>query len=362
MDATDRRDRVSEEAADWWARLQGDDLARADREQFIDWLRESQLHVAEMLHLIRVHGTLEQFQRWERISTEGTGGGAEIISIPSTLSPSRTRVGKPKLGRLPRIRPLAVAASLAVAVLSGVFFLSDWRGRVIETERGERREVVLEDGSSLQVDPKTRLRIQFDDEARRVVLETGRAVFRVAKNPKRPFLVLSNDTTVRAVGTAFGVDRHDRSLVVVTVAEGKVAVSHKSKLLAGSPEGSSADVSKTETSSRGAIYLTQNQQLAVRGAVADSPVRIVDSNRELAWAEGRLIFKSDAVEKVVSEFNRYNRVQIRVTDGTLASRPVSGVFDAANPEAFVSFIEGTTSVQIERIEGREIIISSRRSH
>lgn len=54
---------------------------------------------------------------------------------------------------------------------------------------------------------------------RRVQLEHGRALFRVTKNAQRPFLVNADNTSVRAGGTAFGVETGRRG-VVVTVASG----------------------------------------------------------------------------------------------------------------------------------------------
>ena len=70
MDASDRRRRASEEAAVWWVRLQSEEPSRAEREQFVDWLRESAVHVAEMLRVAKVHDALEQFEGWSKIATD----------------------------------------------------------------------------------------------------------------------------------------------------------------------------------------------------------------------------------------------------------------------------------------------------
>jgi transmembrane sensor len=354
MDANERVYRASEEAANWWALLQGEELTREEREAFIDWLRDSQTNIAEMLRLAQVHGALEHFQQWADISTDGPGNEADVISLP----PQRRAI--PSLGdeggRGPRpgraMWRIAFAATVTAMALMAIFILSPWRGEMIATERGERREVVLEDGSLLQVDPQTHLRVQFEKSIRRVVLTQGRAVFHVAKNASRPFIVQVDATTVRAVGTAFGVERRQRDVVVVTVAEGKVAVSATGSALART-------VVAGESASRSAapLYLTADQQVTVQGEAASAPVREVSSARELAWAEGRLVFRNDPVGKVVAEFNRYNRVQLYVPDATLAARPVSGVFDAAKPEAFIAFIQNATSVRIERDETRSIVIS-----
>lgn len=354
MDANERIHRASEEAADWWALLQGEDLTREEREAFVDWLRDSQTNVVEMLRLAQVHGALERFQQWADISTEGPDGQAEVIALPPQHRPDRA--SDKGGGKGPRrggaVRRFAFAATFAtVAVATVLLFLSS-RGQLIATERGERREVVLEDGSLVQVDPQTRVRVRFEESVRRVVLTQGRAVFRVARNAARPFIVEADNTTVRAVGTAFGVERRAQDVVVVTVAEGKVAVS-----AAGSVQSLAAPPVEGTRTSDTPLYLTANQQITVQGEHPAPRVREVSSERELAWAEGRLVFRNDPVARVVAEFNRYNRVQIYVSDPALAARPVSGVFDATNPEAFIAFIQNATSVHIERDETRSIVIS-----
>jgi transmembrane sensor len=344
MDANERLHRVSDEAADWWALLQGGEMSREEREAFVDWLRDSKTHVAEMLRLAQVHGALEHFQQWADISTDGPDSQAEVVELPSHRKPATPRSGSAFL-------KFAFAATFGAIAIAAFFVLSGGRGQVIETERGERREVVLEDGSVVQVDPQTHLSVQFESATRRVVLQQGRALFRVARNASRPFIVQADNTTVQAVGTAFGVERRGENVVVVTVAEGKVAVSAEGSSLAPA-------VSDRGTPGSGAaFYLEANQQVTVERERASAPARDVDSARELAWAEGRLVFRNDPVSKVVAEFNRYNRVQITVSDAALAARPVSGVFDATDPDAFIAFIQSATAVRIERDETRSIVIS-----
>jgi transmembrane sensor len=394
MDASDRKKRAASEAADWFSRLQSGQMERAEREQFVEWLRESHLHVAEMLRIEQIHGSLESFQRWARISTGPKTDADNVIQLPPPAEggsqapqdphpapgapPSRAR----RMGH--SLRLFAIAATVLV-IVGAMIVLPRVRGQVIETERGERREVVLADGSVLQVDPETRLRVKYAGRVRRVFLDRGRALFHVAKNPNRPFLVQADDTTVRAVGTAFGVEQRTQG-VIVTVAEGKVAVLPASRATGeASPpkinvpapgtsesstggshvtvgEGAKPTLSQSPQSKGpgGEVFLSANQQVRVASGGSVEPVREVDSARALAWAQGRLIFENDEVDQVVAEFNRYNRVQLTVSDSELAGQPVSGVFNAAEPEAFIAFLQSVTPVEIVRDGDRSITIASAR--
>ncbi len=83
----------------------------------------------------------------------------------------------------------------------------------------------------------------------------------------------------------------------------------------------------------------------------------VDSERELAWAAGRLVFDNETVQDIVEQFNRYNVVQLHVSDRQLAAREVSGVFDASEPESFIGFIQSVVPVRVSRA-GQDITITS----
>ena len=391
MDARDRRRRAAQEAAEWWVLLEGE-ASRTEREQFVDWLRESALHVAEMLRMAQVRGAVAQFERWATLPTEGSKGTfGEVVPLTERATLESLPASSPKNAprRLKMI--LAVAASLLV-VVAAALWLYVVRGQVIQTERGERREVALADGSIVQIDPESRLRINYGPQLRRVYLERGRALFHVVKDAQRPFFVSADDTTVRAVGTAFGVEEgQDR--VVITVAEGKVAVFPAHGALAsdfnqnavGRPvEMHDPGFSGSATRSRGdhgmstnlpvgtqrapvpqpsdamdEILLTANEQITVSESGSAEPVRAVDSHRALAWAEGRLIFESESVEHAVQQFNRYNRIQLAIRDDALAHRAISGVFSAEDPESFVAFIQSVAPVRVTRDDRANITIDTR---
>lgn len=384
MDATDRRKRASEEATEWLVVLQGN-VTHAQREQFIDWLRESSVHVAEMLRVAQVHGALEQFNRWARIPTDGSGDDDDIVVALSTI-PGRSPKQESQKER-PRNLSFAwpLAAMFVVAAVALAMFFPHWRGQIIQTDRAERREVALADGSVVQVDPETRLRIKYVDRARYVFLDRGRALFHVAKNKDRPFLVQAQDTTVRAVGTAFAVEQQSNALLV-TVAEGKVEI-----IPPALQPGESLDVSRstsgavprsgsTSTERRQApqdvvrskpietgsaavpsdsprqIFLTANQQVTVDRSGSAEVVKTIDSGRALAWAEGRLVFEYTTVRDAISQFNKYNSIQLVVSDPNLADRPINGVFNASDPESFVAFLQSVTSVKVTRTRGSDIVI------
>ncbi|HWK52669.1 MAG TPA: FecR domain-containing protein [Steroidobacter sp.] len=344
MDTNDRRARATHEATQWWNRLsiqKPTEVSQSDRELFTEWLRESPLHVAEFLRVAQVHDSLERFKLWSEVEVDGADQADNVVPLRDMELPEPANVS---VKARSRVRVWAIAASSCLIAILGAWFALGLRGDVIESKLAERRQVMLEDGTVVQLEPETRLRVKFEDKLRRVELEHGRALFRVAKNPQRPFLVSAEQTSVRAVGTAFGVESGSRG-VVVTVAEGKVAVIDSPKAQASGAE----------------IFLTAGQQVTVQDSGAVAPVRVVDTTRALAWAQGQLVFENDTLADVVREFNRYNRVQLSITDTQLAARKVSGVFEATDSETLLAFIrESGSDISITRSDARIVIGSNAR--
>ncbi len=330
MDDSNKPTGVTEEAARWFVRLKDDDLTTAERREYLGWLKQAPAHVAEMLRITGVYSAVHGARLSGRISLEDVG--PNVIELSADQSAPKAR----------RWRSLALAACCVLAIVLSVSMVLLRSGKSIETGAGEWRHVSLEDGSFVRLGPRTRLQVDIGNTGRTIELRHGEATFQVAKDPARPFVVNAGLANVRALGTAFGIVRK-ADKVVVTVAEGSVSVSQKNQA-ADHPA---------------AAPLSAGEQIAVSKTRA-SAVQRVDVARELAWAEGRLIFDSETLAQAVEEFNLRNRVQIEIQDPAIAARPVRGVFDAADPESFVEFLTTAAQVRVERTRGPRLVLKQER--
>jgi transmembrane sensor len=357
MDANERRERAAADAVRWWGLLGNcspAEVSEADRRDFTEWLRESPLHIAEILRLSVVDDTLRHFEHWHELSYEAhSEPESNVVSFSASTPPAAPRDAQT---RKTKLRRFSIAAAVGViAVLAGWFGLHAG-DTVLSTDRAERREVMLADGSVVSLEPQTRMRIALGKAERRIILQHGRALFHVAKDAKRPFLVASAGTLVRAVGTVFGVEEVDEN-TIVTVKEGKVAVIQTEPSAGVHSAFESEQPRAASAARRTEALLTRNEQLTVSAAGKASAVREVDAGRALAWSEGVLVFESVPLEAVVRRFNQYNHSQIRIRDPELARRTVSGVFQASEPETLIDFIRVAARVTVIRTAGEEIVIS-----
>jgi ferric-dicitrate binding protein FerR (iron transport regulator) len=108
---------------------------------------------------------------------------------------------------------------------------------------------------------------------------------------------------VRAVGTEFGVSVADGE-VVVTVAEGKVAVT----------DNTMAAARKGQTPPTPAVVpLGANEQITLSRDGSES-VRRVDAEHELQWASGSIEGQGETIGEIVEQFNRRNSLRIVIDD------------------------------------------------
>jgi transmembrane sensor len=301
---------IREHAAEWFLRLHAHDLNVAERFAYLQWLKASPAHIGETLQMCVLYSVLYPMKKQLYFTNEDEISNViDLATREDVPPPTRTRSSW-------RVRALTVAVAFALVLAGGAIAMRAWLDSTIETQASEWRSLTLNDGSLVSVGPRTELRDRFGEEQRLLTLSQGEALFQVAKDPARPFIVEAGHAVIRATGTRFAVSRREGD-VTVTVEEGTVVVS----------DGKGRS---------GAVALTAAKQLKVSGAWPPA-VQDVDAARELAWSNRRLVFADDTVAAAAEEFNRRNRVQI-VVDPVFASEQVRGVFQADDPASFAEVV------------------------
>ena len=221
----------------------------------------------------------------------------------------------------------AAVMLLSAATLVGID--PAWRTEHIATGPEQRQMIELGDGTRVELDTATRLRVSRHLRSRQVVLDSGRALFEVAPSAWRPFIVQAGETRVRVVGTVFDVRRRgpQGEDVLVTVLQGRVAV-----------EGTSGQTTELGPA---------DQLHAVAGKLA--PVHPADTRASTAWREGRMVFKRTPLSEVLTEIAHYGGLRIQgADDPALAGLEVSGVYRTDNAGQLLALLPGFLPVRVER--------------
>lgn len=361
-----------QDAAAWDSRLRAPDCTDDDRVRFAAWRDADPARslVFERLQVISA-------------SLRRDRGRADVRALRDEAL--RTVGAK-------RRRRLAWAAAAACVLALGAALwrmsagewalapLNDLVARFSGTESyatgiGQRSTFVLEDGSSVELNAQSKINVAFTKSQRNVELVQGQALFDVAKNPLRPFIVHAGDRRIIAVGTQFDV-RLDTRSVQVTLIEGKVRVVEgeasagsneilltPGKQLVAKLQNSRSRRARTEGEG-GADDPARAAGSALRDGSAQPPeaeysdiVRDVDVAKVTGWQSGRVFLEDLSLEDAVAEMNKYSSTQIRLGDPSLAGLRVNGMFMAGAQQAFVTALESYFPIVAERRGEKEIVLT-----
>jgi len=166
---------------------------------------------------------------WAAADVRRQGAVARAMAVLAHFDAEPAEADSPRkaapalgLGRRGFLAGGAIAASVGAV---GVLLASRIsQGDDYATAKGERRSVRLEDGSLIVLNAASKVRVRYSRGRRDIALLRGEALFDVAKDAARPFVVRSEGLDVRAVGTSFSVSRLRGRPLEVYVAAGFVDV------------------------------------------------------------------------------------------------------------------------------------------
>jgi transmembrane sensor len=298
------------EAGVWLARLKGPSRDKKLEAGFREWLHASPMNARAF------EATTDVWQE--------AAGLRRIVPMVPIRGPwflfSRSAVAT------------AVAFVAVVAVAIG-FLLP----RGITTAIGEQRTVRLEDGTHVVLNTSSRVLVNYDRAQRRVELQEGEALFEVAAQASRPFIVGVNGLEVRALGTSFVV-RRDATVLTVVLIDGKVSI----------------------VTGRGGqeITLTPGERLAMAreggGITVDRP----SMDRSLAWRHGQVSLDDTPLREAVEEMNRYSTLELRVQSARAGDLLVNGLFQAGDSRRFAEAVALTYGLKVIEQDGQLVLIGN----
>ncbi|MFO1249264.1 MAG: FecR domain-containing protein [Alphaproteobacteria bacterium] len=309
---------IDAEAADWAARFDRGPLTAALEQEFRTWVDAD----------VRALGAYARIRAVALSTEKARALGPDFDPAAFAAAPVR----------FPRRRVIqmggAIAASLLVAG-GATWQLLRSRGRFY-TAKGETKVIALKDGSVVTLNTASEILVNYSDTQRSVELVRGEALFDVAKNKARPFVVAAGDTSVRVVGTSFSVARFDAAPVKVLVREGIVEV-FKPNALNVQPIRITANMAATSPEDTADI---------VAQAVPSAQVR-----RAMAWQEGQIAFEGQTLAQAAAEFSRYSDTRIVIEDPALGREEIAGLFKATDPVGFANTIAISLNAHVRVAEG-----------
>jgi len=307
---------INSRAADWViAKREGQDWSPSQQAKLDAWLAEAS---ANMIAYLRID------QAWARAGRL------------NALRPPRPR---PSGGRLSAVGRLT--AAVAALALVGVIVVPPLRTkdevRAYATGIGGRATISLGDGSKIDLNTDTKIRISDARAERKLWLDKGEAYFDVVHDAAHPLVLATGNYRIIDLGTKFFV-RVDGSSTRVSVQEGSVAFVPKTS-------------DRKLTLRAGDALVATGKDFSV---VRKSPVDLAE---QLGWRTGVVIFKHTSLADAAAELNRYDEQKLVVADELARMKTVSGTFPAHNPALFARLVRVGLGLHIDQ-SSRSIVISS----
>jgi len=237
---------------------------------------------------------------------------------------------------------LKIAAVFIVTALAGVgtaFYFVSPKQQTYSTTIGGRETLMLSDGSRVELNTDTSLRVGSSDGERTVWLDKGEAYFEIAHNPARAFVVMLGDRRVTDLGTKFDI-RRDPGRTEVALLEGKARFDDAVN---------SAQPRHTILTPGDVVMATANSL-----SLAQEPLR--ELQNQLAWRSGLLVFEHATLGDVASQYNRYNRTKLIIADAMTAQLTISGTLPTTDIGAFTRMATKLFDLRVEQHEG-EVVVS-----
>lgn len=311
---------IEQRAAEWLERRAFDRWTQGDDAALNAWLEES------VDHQVAFYRLEFGWERTARLSALRSG-------VPQEPAP-RTRdwIGRAKL--------IAAAVAVAALCVGGAYeYALAPHGTTYATDVGGRKILTLRDGTQIELNTNTSLRLATDDTGRKVWLTKGEAFFQVRHDAAHPFTVMVGDHVITDLGTKFVVRRQPDGMTVSLI-EGSA------RLEAAGPDANA----------RPTDLKPGDVARATRVSVSVSHAQIAKLEIALGWRHGVLIFHDTPLAAAAAEFNRYNRQQLIVSDPAIAKLTIDGTFPSARVETFARLARDVLGLRVEN-KGDRIVIA-----
>ncbi len=312
-------DKLREVAIGWFIRIRDAEADDVIRSKFEQWLMSSHAHQQAYADVARVWESFDSTPSLEKL--------ADVAEQNAFFQ---------KAERSQRVKKYIAGAMVAAVIgLGGLLGLQTWHAQptmqmVAQAELGEVKAQRLDDGTLLTMNTGAEIEVTYYRDRRLVKLKQGEAIFEVARDESRPFIVDSGKAQVTVLGTRFAVNRL-KKLVRVSVDHGSVKVEQR----------------ETEETFNPHSLVLHDGEVAEVKLYGKEPTR---QNRHasdaFAFEKGMVIFEEAGIDEIAETLSRY-RKQPLVADQSVSGKVhISSMLKTNAIETFISQMPEMAPVRI----------------
>jgi transmembrane sensor len=262
----------------------------------------------------------------------------------------------------PRRRVIWLWLCVAAAAAIGSALWPQITQQRFNTQVGELGHVELPDGSMAILNTDTKIELRFTGQTRLVKVPKGEALFDVAPDAHRIFIVEVGSFQFEVPANTSGVPRRNAARIGSLVDYARdiaVPLTPRTSHTLFATRGSTFTLRRRPDQTVELVVLEGstdfryggrnlgriNQDTVVlfsapRGLRLEmEPVKTFELEAKVAWLERRVVFAGNhTLREAATEFNRYNKVHI-LFEGRTGDRQIRGSFYVDQPNSFVETLE-----------------------
>ncbi|PZD79213.1 FecR family protein [Mesonia sp. K7] len=228
----------------------------------------------------------------------------------------------------------AIAAVVLICFL-GYRFLTPTQLITQIAQKGEKKQIVLQDGSVVMLNANSSITYPKDFTTNRNIRLTGQAFFQVTRDKSSPFIVKTNQMEVEVLGTSFDVNTNTHQKPTVSVVSGVVRVSEMNN------KQHQVVLHKNEQAS------LLNQQLVYHKTNAKD---------DIAWTKNVILLQNHTLKETAEILENWYDIQIDFENETLEELTISGKYKNEKIENIMQSIALLKNLHIDTLTSKHLLI------
>lgn len=277
-----------------------------------------------------------KYEEFERIWNNADSNESEYDANQAWLkleAKIKTQKSSIEIGKI-----LRIAAGLLIFFGIGLMaakYIMSTQYETAETANNESKQVILPDGSIVWLKSNSIIRFKKEEDKQRTVDLNGEAFFEVVKNPNKPFIIHTENSITKVLGTSFNLIAYkDAKSVKLSVATGRVSF--------------------TSSKSKQEQIVVANESALIDEQGNNNKLNQFNKN-ETIWKDRKIVFDDQALKEVFAAIEHYFEVRISISDPNINNCHFTGEFNNPSIKDVMDVICKTMQFSYEQKQGNIIV-------
>ncbi len=226
-----------------------------------------------------------------------------------------------------------IAASIVIVCFCTYFYYENTKSIYTNnylTTNTKKVNITLPDNTLIDLDVHSSIEVNYYKNKRLINFPSGKALFSVAKDKNRPFIIRSGNTNIEVLGTKFELI-NIANLRQINVIEGFVKIAYK-----------------YNQKFKNLIILQKGQSFSFNNLGLNISLQDIKLQDIAKWKNDLIKFENTSLKEALKEFARYSNTNIILENYKVSQFKISGVFSIKELDKFIKALPEIYPLRIQR--------------